>query len=148
MKKRFGGFNKIYAMQLATIFLGFIVFGISENIKGPAIPRIQFDFNLDEKQLGTLFIPKCIRLFDRLLLYSCIGSEVGDQGCQYYCFCIHDILRSVNLYLPQLSLLLSFLFPDVHRKRNARDWSCHFGSTHLRKKYRDDDELIPFFLRI
>ncbi|WP_156172329.1 MFS transporter [Paenibacillus dauci] len=41
-------------MQLATIFIGFIVFGISENIKGPAIPRIQFDFNLDEQQLGTL----------------------------------------------------------------------------------------------
>jgi len=47
-------FNRIYAMQLATIFIGFIVFGISENIKGPAIPRIQFDFNLDEQQLGTL----------------------------------------------------------------------------------------------
>ncbi|WP_342425870.1 MFS transporter [Paenibacillus sp. FSL L8-0502] len=44
----------MYTMQLATIFIGFIVFGISENIKGPAIPRIQFDFNLDEQQLGTL----------------------------------------------------------------------------------------------
>nr|WP_231638515.1 MFS transporter [Paenibacillus sp. JCM 10914] len=41
-------------MHLATIFLGFIVFGISENIKGPAIPRIQFDFHLDEMQIGTL----------------------------------------------------------------------------------------------
>ncbi|NHW33526.1 MFS transporter [Paenibacillus aceris] len=41
-------------MQLATIFLGFIVFGFSENIKGPAIPRIQFDFMLNESQLGTL----------------------------------------------------------------------------------------------
>ncbi|WP_411343806.1 MFS transporter [Paenibacillus sp. WLX1005] len=46
--------NTIYIMQLVTIFLGFIVFGISENIKGPAIPRIQFDFNLNEQQLGTL----------------------------------------------------------------------------------------------
>jgi DHA1 family purine base/nucleoside efflux pump-like MFS transporter len=46
--------SKAYAMQLATIFLGFIIFGISENIKGPAIPRIQFDFHLDEMQLGTL----------------------------------------------------------------------------------------------
>lgn len=46
--------NYIYIMQLVTIFLGFIVFGISENIKGPAIPRIQLDFNLDEQQLGTL----------------------------------------------------------------------------------------------
>ncbi|WP_090711539.1 MFS transporter [Paenibacillus typhae] len=41
-------------MQLVTIFLGFIIFGISENIKGPAIPRIQFDFALNEEQLGSL----------------------------------------------------------------------------------------------
>lgn len=46
--------NRIYAMQLVTIFLGFIVFGFSENIKGPAIPRIQFDFSLNEAQVGTL----------------------------------------------------------------------------------------------
>jgi fucose permease len=47
-------FNKIYAMQLAVIFIGFVIFGFSENIKGPAIPRIQFDFMLSESQLGTL----------------------------------------------------------------------------------------------
>lgn len=54
MKNRIGSFNKIYALQLATIFIGFIIFGFSENIKGPAIPRIQFDFMLSEAQLGTL----------------------------------------------------------------------------------------------
>ncbi|MBD3919288.1 MFS transporter [Paenibacillus sp. PR3] len=46
--------RKLYMMQLATIFIGFIIFGFSENIKGPAIPRIQFDFSLNESQLGTL----------------------------------------------------------------------------------------------
>ncbi|WP_019640449.1 MFS transporter [Paenibacillus fonticola] len=54
MGKRSGKFNKIYAMQLATIFIGFVIFGFSENIKGPAIPRIQLDFMLNEGQLGTL----------------------------------------------------------------------------------------------
>ncbi len=54
MEKRLKKVNKVYAMQLATIFLGFVVFGLSENIKGPAIPRIQFDFMLNESQLGTL----------------------------------------------------------------------------------------------
>ncbi len=54
MTKHTGRFNKIYAMQLATIFIGFVIFGFSENIKGPAIPRIQFDFMLSESQLGTL----------------------------------------------------------------------------------------------
>lgn len=41
-------------MQVATIFIGFVIFGFSENIKGPAIPRIQFDFMLNESQVGTL----------------------------------------------------------------------------------------------
>lgn len=54
MEKSTGKINKVYAMQLATIFIGFIIFGFSENIKGPAIPRIQFDFMLNESQLGTL----------------------------------------------------------------------------------------------
>lgn len=47
-------FDRIYAIQLFTIFLGFVVFGLSENMKGPAIPRIQFDFALNESQLGAL----------------------------------------------------------------------------------------------
>lgn len=43
-----------YVFQLLTVFIGFLVFGFSENIKGPAIPRIQTDFGLDEMQIGTL----------------------------------------------------------------------------------------------
>lgn len=54
MNRRLDRINAVYAMQLATIFIGFMIFGLSENIKGPAIPRIQFDFSLNEGQLGTL----------------------------------------------------------------------------------------------
>ena len=54
METATGKMKKLYLMQLATIFIGFIIFGFSENIKGPAIPRIQFDFSLNESQLGTL----------------------------------------------------------------------------------------------
>ncbi|WP_115991368.1 MFS transporter [Cohnella lupini] len=36
------------------VFGGFLIFGFSENVKGPAIPRMQFDFQLDESQLGVL----------------------------------------------------------------------------------------------
>lgn len=43
-----------YVFQLLTVFIGFLIFGFSENIKGPAIPRIQTDFGLDEMQIGTL----------------------------------------------------------------------------------------------
>lgn len=37
-----------------TVFTGFLMFGLSENIKGPAIPRIQNDFALTEIQIGTM----------------------------------------------------------------------------------------------
>lgn len=46
--------HKTYILQLSVIFVGFIIFGFSENIKGPAIPRIQFEFMLSEAQLGSL----------------------------------------------------------------------------------------------
>lgn len=87
--QRLKNFNKVYALQLATIFLGFIIFGISENIKGPAIPRIQFDFNLNEQQLGTLLYFKCLRLSNCLFVYYCSSEKMGDQGCKYFILCLH-----------------------------------------------------------
>jgi len=43
-----------YIWQLLTVYLGFVIFGLSENIKGPAIPKMQLSFQLDEAQIGTL----------------------------------------------------------------------------------------------
>lgn len=43
-----------YSLLLAVVFGGFLVFGFSENIKGPAIPRMQSDFMLNELQIGLL----------------------------------------------------------------------------------------------
>ncbi|WP_046178433.1 MFS transporter [Domibacillus tundrae] len=43
-----------YFFMLATVFVGFLIFGFSENVKGPAMPRIQADFELDAFQVGTL----------------------------------------------------------------------------------------------
>ncbi|MDF2593062.1 MAG: hypothetical protein K0S75_2528, partial [Clostridia bacterium] len=33
-----------YRVLTATIFIGFLIFGFSENIKGPAIPKLQTEF--------------------------------------------------------------------------------------------------------
>ncbi|MFD0697309.1 MFS transporter [Paenibacillus sp. GCM10027628] len=46
--------GKNYYLLLLVVFVGFLIFGFSENIKGPAIPRIQTDFSLDEWQIGAL----------------------------------------------------------------------------------------------
>ncbi|MDQ0223807.1 MFS transporter [Metabacillus niabensis] len=46
--------KKTIYLPYFVIFVGYLVFGFSENIKGPAIPRIQADFAIDELQIGTL----------------------------------------------------------------------------------------------
>ena len=43
-----------YIILTIAIFLGFLMFGFSENIKGPAIPKIQSDFFINEMQIGML----------------------------------------------------------------------------------------------
>jgi fucose permease len=51
-KKGVADYNVI--ILTATIFIGFLVFGFSENIKGPAIPKIQTEFSLSEFHIGLL----------------------------------------------------------------------------------------------
>lgn len=41
-------------MLMLTVFLGYLVFGFSENSKGPALPRMQSDLGFGELQLGML----------------------------------------------------------------------------------------------
>jgi fucose permease len=46
--------KKNFYLLLIIVFGGFLVFGFSENIKGPALPKMQAEFALSELQLGML----------------------------------------------------------------------------------------------
>lgn len=46
--------SKNYILLLIVVFGGFLIFGFSENIKGPALPRMQAELKLDELQVGVL----------------------------------------------------------------------------------------------
>lgn len=61
----------------ATIFIGFLVFGFSENIKGPAIPKIQAEFLLSEFHIGLLL---ALNSLGYLLACSFAGLLVRKMG--------------------------------------------------------------------
>jgi fucose permease len=46
--------RKNHLLLLGVVFIGFLIFGFSENVKGPALPRLQQDFGFDEMDLGLL----------------------------------------------------------------------------------------------
>jgi fucose permease len=64
----------------ATIFIGFLVFGFSENIKGPAIPKIQAQFSLNEFHIGLLL---ALNSLGYLLACSYTGWLVRKIGLKF-----------------------------------------------------------------
>ncbi|WP_238392293.1 MFS transporter [Paenibacillus antri] len=68
--------------MLAVVFVGYLIFGISENMKGPALPRMQEDFRLEEWQLGLLLAFNSLGF---LLACSFAGRVVQTIGLRTAC---------------------------------------------------------------
>ncbi|MBM7568888.1 MFS transporter [Paenibacillus sacheonensis] len=64
-------------LLLLVVFGGFLVFGFSENIKGPAIPRMQADFHLDEGQLGLLLALNSLGYLVACSFTSALSRRIG-----------------------------------------------------------------------
>ncbi len=69
-----------YWMLLLVVFGGFLIFGFSENVKGPAIPRMQADFSLNETQLGMLL---AFNSLGYLVACSFTGALAGKIGIKW-----------------------------------------------------------------
>lgn|GEM_PF-3553341 len=68
-------FNVI--MLLLVVFGGFLIFGFSENIKGPAIPAMQRDFGLNEAQLGLLLSLNSLGYLLACAFTSSLSNRIG-----------------------------------------------------------------------
>jgi fucose permease len=66
-----------YFILLFVVFGGFLIFGFSENIKGPAIPRMQADFRLDEAQLGVLLALNSLGYLVACSFTSALSDKIG-----------------------------------------------------------------------
>ncbi|WP_192043527.1 MFS transporter [Paenibacillus rhizovicinus] len=64
-------------LLLLVVFGGFLIFGFSENIKGPAIPRMQADFGLDEGQLGMLLALNSLGYLVACSFTSALSRRIG-----------------------------------------------------------------------
>ncbi|PKG25319.1 MFS transporter [Niallia nealsonii] len=69
--------NFNYYVLLSIVFGGFLIFGLSENIKGPAIPKIQTDFSLSEAQLGFLLALNSLGYLLACSFTSALSNKIG-----------------------------------------------------------------------
>lgn len=89
--------NWKYIITTITIFLGFLIFGFSENIKGPAIPKIQSDFVLDEIQIGTLLALNSLGYLLACSYTSWLSTKIGLKASNILSF-VFMIVAGVLIY--------------------------------------------------
>jgi len=68
---------KHYGLLMSIVFIGYLIFGVSENVKGPALPRMQDDFGIGEWEIGLLLAFNSIGF---LLASSFAGAIVQAVG--------------------------------------------------------------------
>jgi MFS family permease len=66
-----------YYILLFIVFGGFLIFGLSENIKGPAIPIMQNDFRLGDTQLGLLLALNSLGYLLACSFTSALTNRIG-----------------------------------------------------------------------
>lgn len=64
-------------LLLLVVFGGFLIFGFSENIKGPAIPLMQVDFGLSEGRLGALLALNSLGYLVACTFTSALAGRIG-----------------------------------------------------------------------
>jgi len=105
--QRIGLLKKYLPLPYLVIFVGFLVFGFSENIKGPAIPRIQSDFGIDEMQIGLLL---AYNSFGYLLACSFTGILSAKYGIKLACMLAFGSMAISGIFIYFSESYLSFSF--------------------------------------
>ncbi|WP_308162188.1 MFS transporter [Bacillus sp. ISL-18] len=66
-----------YFLLLSIVFGGFLIFGLSENIKGPAIPIIQNELHLSQSQIGILLALNSLGYLLACSFTSALSNRIG-----------------------------------------------------------------------
>ncbi|WP_282943646.1 MFS transporter [Paenibacillus sp. RC67] len=96
-------------MLLFVVFGGFLIFGFSENIKGPAIPRMQADFSLNEAQLGLLLALNSLGYLVACSYTSILSSKIGIKWTGVIAF-VSMAISGVLMYLSTSYSYLSIAY--------------------------------------
>ncbi|MDF2891497.1 MAG: major facilitator superfamily 1 [Clostridia bacterium] len=99
-----------FKILTATIFIGFLIFGFSENIKGPAIPKLQAEFALSELHIGLLL---ALNSLGYLLACSYTGwlvKKIGIKTTTILCFATMSFAGVLIYFAPNYILFSGSYF--------------------------------------
>ncbi|WP_077622621.1 MFS transporter [Sediminibacillus massiliensis] len=99
-----------YLILISIVFGGFLIFGLSENIKGPAIPIIQSDFHLRQSQLGFLLALNALGYLLACTFTSALSNRIGIKWTGIAAFLAMALSGALIYYSTSYSFLSASFF--------------------------------------
>ena len=99
-----------FILLTIAIFLGYLLFGLSENVKGPAIPRMQTDLNIDEFQVGLLLAINALGYLIACGYTAKLARKIGLRLALVICLVIIAISGIFICYAPSFIMLCLAFF--------------------------------------
>ncbi|MFC4596789.1 MFS transporter [Cohnella hongkongensis] len=100
-------------LLLLIVFGGFLIFGLSENVKGPAIPRMQADFSLHETQLGMLLAFNSLGYLVACSFTGLLTRKIGIKrtgNLAFVSMAVSGVLMYVSANYVQLSVAYFLMY--------------------------------------
>ena len=99
-----------YILFTVGIFLTFLIFGFSDNIRGTAIPRIQAEFFLSELHLGLLLAINSVGYLIGCTLTTSISDKIGIKYSHILGLVLIAVAGVFIFFAPNFPLVMASFF--------------------------------------
>jgi len=99
-----------YIILTVAIFVGFLFFGFTDNARGPAIPRIQADFDITELQVGILLALNSIGYLIGCSYTTALAKKIGIKTCLIVALAMMPVSGVLICTVPNYTALLLAFF--------------------------------------
>ena len=99
-----------FVLLTIAIFLGYLIFGLSENVKGPAIPQMMTDLNIDEIQIGFLLAINALGFLIACSFAAQLARKIGLRTTLILSLVVIALSGIVICYAPSYFVLCLAFF--------------------------------------
>lgn len=99
-----------YIVLAITVFSGFLIFGFSENVKGPAVPRMQADFSLSELQVGLMLALNSLAYLIACFYTAAVARKIGLKAALIICLVGMAVSGAGICFSPNYAALVASYF--------------------------------------
>jgi fucose permease len=104
------GSRRNYIYLTLAVFVGFLFFGFADSARGPAVPRIQAEFQITELQVGLLLAVNSIGYLIGCSYTAALAKKIGIKSCLIIALAMMPVSGVLISIAPSFAMLVPAFF--------------------------------------